>query len=189
MKKIKINVYNRASEKMVKHQLRKSNGRFTKKWPAIIFYLSAIILVLLTAFLSQHWQTVKVVETVQAQTINNAQQIVDAEKNAILDTLEQCESKGITTAIAWEDYGTGKNRASFGAYMLKVGTVQHFIPSLTDFESISLASNRQQARDLSAHIIFETPNGIKNWYNCMIKNNLLERVNFVLELQNKIKEN
>lgn len=179
MKKIQINHYLPA---------RDNKGRFTAKLPKIIFYTSMIVAILAIAYFSQNYREIRYVDRVQEKTvvINTTQQIIDKEKSDILDSLEQCESKGNANAINWEDYGQGCNRASFGAYMFKVGTIQSFIKGLTAFQAIALASDKNESRKLASQIIFETKDGIYNWKNCMIKNGLLERVNFVKELENKI---
>lgn len=191
MAKVKINCYNRASEKAVRNQLRDKKGKFTKG--KFTFYLSSIVIILLITFIGANWNKVKVeyVQKVQAQTIvvDTTKKIIDQEKADILSILKDCESKGDADAIVWIDGGFGKNAASFGAYMFKVGTIQKFTTGLSDFQAISLASNESQARQLASRIIFETPAGIYNWTNCMIKNDLLSRVNFVKELESKIKEN
>jgi hypothetical protein len=187
MNKVKVNVYNKASEKMVRRQLRLSNGRFASKLPRILFYTFAIILVFIFAYASKHSTKIEYKEVEKVIVLNTTQQIIDSEKKDILDVLEKCESNGNVNAIAWEDYGVGKNRASFGAFMLKVGTIQHFNKDLTDFQAIALASDTARARELSQYIIFETKDGIRNWKNCMDKHNLLSRVNFVKELESKVK--
>jgi hypothetical protein len=71
--------------------------------------------------------------------------------------------------------------------MFKVGTIQHFVKGLTEFQAIALASNKAESRELASYIIFETKDGIYNWKNCMTKHNLLGRVNFVKQLESKIK--
>jgi hypothetical protein len=186
MSKVKVNVYNKSSERAVRKQLRDNRGRFSKRLPKIIFYLSLMVAVLAIVYLSQRKPEIKYVEKENTIVINTTQQIIDKEKSDILDALEQCESKGDANAIVWVDGGTGKNTASFGAYMFKVGTIQGFIKGLTEFQAIALASDKVESRKLAEHIIFETKDGWKNWFNCSNKNNLLGRVNFVIELQSKI---
>ena len=174
MAKIKINNYTRDEK-----------GRFKNKFWKIFPYLSIIVLILLVAYFSQ--TKVEYVDRVQEKvvTVDNVSEIIAKEKANILDLLEQCESKGDANAINWEDFGQGCNRASFGAYMFKVGTIRHFIKRLTEFQAIELASDRNRSRELASQIIFKTKDGIWNWKNCMIKNNLLEKVNFVKELESK----
>jgi hypothetical protein len=186
MSKIKVNVYNKSSERAVRKQLRDNHGRFSKRLPKIIFYLSLMVAVLAIAYLSQRKPEIKYVEKENTIVINTTQQIIDKEKSDILNMLEQCESRGDANAIVWVDGGTGKNTASFGAYQFKIGTIQSFIKGLTDFQAIVLASDKVESRKLAEHIIFETKDGIYNWKNCMLKNGLLEKVGFVRELESKI---
>jgi len=192
MSKVIIKTYNKASTDAVKKQFRSPKGKFAKRLPTILFYLLAIIGILLIAFLSQQKKPATIyIDKTNTVVIDTTQKIINDGKAEVLNLLEQCESKCDANAINWEDYSTGKNRASFGAYMLKVGTIQSYYKQLngtvlTDFQSITLASNRAEARTLSAKIIFETPNGIMNWKNCAIKCGLIEKVNFVKQLENKI---
>lgn len=168
-------------------KIRDNKGRFTvaKKITTVLFSLVMIGAVMAIAYCSQIKPTVKYVDKVVV--LDTTSHIIEQEKSDILDVLQNCESKGNSNAIAWEDYGTGKNRASFGAYMLKVGTVQAFVKGLTDFQSIALASDAGQSRKLAETIIFSNDGGIYNWKNCMDKNGLLARVNFVKTLELKSK--
>jgi len=170
---------------MVKKQYRNSKGRFSSRVLHIIVYLIAIVGILAIAYLSQQKPQIEYVDKVVV--IDTTKEIIQKEKVAILDLLEKCESGGNENSINWNDGGTGKNKASFGAYMFKVGTVQNFVKGLTDFQAIALASNRIESRKLAETIIFETEGGIYNWYNCMVSNNLLSRVNFVKQLSSKTK--
>ena len=172
-------------------QTRSKNGQYSKSRFKI--YLSIIILLLLVVYLGANWnywfkKTEYIKVPVEKLIVNDtAKQIIEKEKNDILDTLELCESGGDINAINWEDYGFGKNRASFGPYMLKVGTIQLFRKDLTDYQAIQLAMNKDQARALSAEIIFENEGGIYNWKNCMKKYGLFERVEFIKKLELKTK--
>ncbi len=167
---------------------RDKKGRFAKSFKRLAFLLFLLAIAGGAWYFSSGFNTeVKYVDVTTTKTIviNTTQQIIDKEKNDILDALENCESKSNPNAIAWEDFGTGKNRASFGAYMLKVGTIESYLSNITDFQAIALASDTGEARKLSEDIIFNHDGGIYNWKNCMIKNNLLERVNFVKQLESK----
>ena len=176
--KLKINNYT-----------RDSHGRFSSKTLKIMFYIVMIAFVLLVAYISQIKPKVEYVDrkTTEIVIVNTTQQIIDNEINDILNVLEKCESSGDANAINWNDNGVGKNRASFGAYMFKVGTIQQFIKGISDFEAIKLAGDKAESRKLASIIIFETKGGIYNWRNCMDKHGLLKRVNFVLDLKSKIK--
>lgn len=187
MSKVKINVYNKASERAVRKQLRNSRGQFSRRWPAIIFYCTIICAILLAAYFSQIKPEIKYQDKVVL--MDTTQQIIDKEKSDILDVLMACESKGDENVIVWTDGGTGKNNPSFGAYQFKIGTIQSFVKGLTDFQSIALAADKNQSRELAGRIIFATDGGIYNWKNCMIKHGLLTRVNFVKELETKLNQN
>lgn len=170
---------------MTKVYIRDNKGKFSRK--NVVFYAFMVALVLAISYLSQHPQIAYVdrVET-KIVKVDNAQEIITKEKEDILNVLSGCESQNDVNAINWEDYGVGKNRASFGAYMLKIGTIQKFVKGLSDFQAIALASDSNQSRALSSYIIFETKDGIYNWRRCMERNGLLDRVNFVKTLESKI---
>ena len=186
-----INCYNKGTEKMVRKQLRvrDNKGRFSKK--KIAFYLFAILGILVIAYVGANWNRVKYIEVEKEKVVldSSAEQIIINEKSDILDTLKNCEQckPERPDCINWNDGGSGKDKASWGNYMLKISTIQLFQKELNDYQAIQLAMDETSSRNLSEHIIFETPNGIWNWKNCMVKNNLLSRVNFVLELKGKIK--
>lgn len=182
-KLMKINVYNRDHIKEIRKQYRGSKGRFASRALHLIVYSLAIVGLILIVYLSQQHQRIEYVENVV--TLDTTKEIISKEKANILDLLEVCESKGNENAINWEDNGAGKNRASFGAYMFKVGTVQRFIPGLTDFQAVAIASNKAESRKLAEKIIFETEGGIYNWKNCMIQKDLLSKVEFVKELEKR----
>jgi len=165
---------------------RDSKGRFSNKLLVILYYIGLIVGILVIVYLSQ-FKTVEYTETEKIVFVNSIQEIIDKEKNEVLDVLEQCESKGNADAINWEDNGSGKNRASFGAYMFKVGTVKSFSKDLTDFQAIALASDRDEARKLAEHIIFQTKGGIWNWLTCAKKDGLVSKVEFIKNLESKIK--
>lgn len=165
----------------MKIKIRNAKGKFASKKTIIFIYSLLVMATLLIASLSQLVN--QPTQSVKTVVLDTTSQIITTEKNAILDTLQNCESKNDQNAIAWEDYGTGKNRASFGAYMLKVGTIEDYTKGLTDFQAIALASDANQARQLAEQIIFNTPNGIENWKNCMIKYDLQPKVEFVEQLQ------
>jgi hypothetical protein len=187
MKTIKVNCYNKATKDMVNRQNRDCKGRFSKSrfW----LYLCIIIFILSAIYVGANWRKTEYISVPVDKVIvkDTASEIIEKEKNDILDTLELCESSGDANSINWDDNGVGKNRASFGAYMFKVGTIQTFKKDLTDFQAIMLASDKAQSRELARYIIFETNGGIHNWTNCMNKYGLFERVSFIKQLENKIK--
>lgn len=162
---------------------RDKNGRFSRKWLHVVFYTLAIILIFIFAYVSK-FNGLASAEENKVLVMDTTSEIINGEKNNVLDTLRDCESTNDTERINWDDYGVGKNRASFGAYQLKVGTIQHYLPKLTDFQSILLAYNEPEARKFSEMVIFDN-DGIINWKNCMIKHNLQERVKFIKQLQEK----
>lgn len=164
---------------------RNKIGQFQSNKRIIILNLLAILLVIIIAFIGSNWKQVKYITVEKEVLVTNdtALEIIADKKVEVLDLLEKCESAGNVNAISWEDYGVGKNRASFGAYQLKIGTIQTYNSGLTDFEAIALAGNRDKARELSAHIIFDTKGGIYNWKNCMLKEDLLTKVNFIKQLE------
>jgi len=183
-----INCYNKATQKMVKKQFRDNKGRFSKR--NILLNLLGIVVVFLLFVIGFNWNKTEVVPVVvdRISISDTAVEIINKEKTAILDDLLLCESGGNKDAISWKDRGVGKNTASFGAYQFKIGTIQKFNSSLTDFQAIALASDLDQSRRLAEHIIFNTEGGIYNWKNCMNKNNLLERVGFVKKLESKLND-
>jgi hypothetical protein len=184
-KTLKVNCYNKETRDMVNKQARDSKGKFEKR---VLPYVLVVILLLAIAYLGANWKVPQETITVDKVVIKDtAKEIIKKEKNDILDTLEMCESSGDANAIVWVDGGTGKNTASFGAYMFKVGTIQAFKDGLTDFQAIALASDRNASRDLAEYIIFETDGGIYNWKNCMNKYGLFERVKFIKSLLLKTK--
>lgn len=166
-------------------KIRDSKGRFKNKAFTIVTSLLGIALVFSVTYNSQVKTEVQYVDKVVV--LDTTKQIIEKEKADILDVLRGCESKGNPNAIVWEDNGLGKNRASFGAYMFKVGTIQTYVKGLTDFQAIALASDEGESRKLAQQIIFENEGGIYNWKNCMVKHNLLARVNFVKDLEMKNK--
>lgn len=166
---------------------RDLKGRFANKYIAVIVYSLIIIAIIIIAYFSKFQVKIEYTETEKIVFVNSIQEIIDKEKNEVLDLLEQCESKGNADAINWEDNGSGKNRASFGAYMFKVGTVKSFSKDLTDFQAIALASDRDEARKLAEHIIFQTKGGIWNWLTCAKKDGLVSKVEFIKNLESKIK--
>jgi hypothetical protein len=182
---MKITCYNRKHLSAIKKQYRGSDGRFASRFKKASIYLLAILAVLTITYLSQRKPEIQIVDKVVV--INDTQEIIEKEKASILNDLEQCESSGNENAIVWVDGGRGKNAGSFGAYQFKVGTIQHFVKDLTDFQALALASNKSESRKLAEYIIFETEGGIYNWKNCMVKKNLLSRVNFVKQLSSKTK--
>ncbi len=193
MKSVKVNCYNKATERAMKKQLRDSKGKYARK--NIGIYFMAICSILVIAYIGVSFNNIvnflsggdKVVVQAPAVSIDTAKKIIEGKKVEILDALKNCESKGIVTAINWEDYGTGKNRASFGSYMFKVGTIQKAKPELNDFQAIQLASDETLSRSLAENIIFSNSlGGISNWKNCAIKLKLFDKVNFVMELQDEI---
>jgi hypothetical protein len=188
---MKINIYNKKHKQAIKDQYynRDNKGRFSKR--KIAFYLFAILSILAIAYVGANWNKTKYIEVEKEKIVldSSAEQIIINEKSDILDTLKNCEQckPSRPDCVNWNDGGMGKDKASWGNYMLKISTIQGFQKGLNDYQAIQLAMDETSARNLSEHIIFETPNGVWNWKNCMVKNNLLDRVNFVLELKNKVK--
>jgi hypothetical protein len=188
MKTLKVNCYNKETRDMVNKQARDSKGKFVKV--RVLPYVLVVILLLAITVLGVNWKVPQESNYFPVDKVivkDTAKEIIEKEKNDILDTLEMCESSGDANAIVWVDGGIGKNTASFGAYMFKVGTIQAFKDGLTDFQAIALASDRNQSRELAEYIIFETDGGIYNWKNCMNKYGLFERVKFIKSLLLKTK--
>lgn len=164
---------------------RNSIGQYKSKKRVIIFSLIYMAVIFAVVYMGVNWRKPEYITVEKEVIISNdtAEQIIADKKIEVLDLLEACESTNNASAIAWEDYGVGKNRASFGAYMLKIGTIQAYNSGLSDFQAIALAGDRLQARELSRHIIFDTTGGIYHWKNCMIKEDLLTKVNFIKQLE------
>ena len=187
MKTLKVNCYLPEQAKAINKQNRDSKGRFQKS--KVKWYLLAVIIIMALTAVGANWKSTEYVNVPVEKIVikDTAKEIIEKEKNDILDTLEMCESGGDENAINFEDYGTGKSRQSWGAYMLKIPTVQQFRKDLTDYQAIQLAMDRNQARALSAEIIFENDNGIRNWKICSEKYGLAQRVSFIKSLINKTK--
>ena len=100
-----------------------------------------------------------------------------------------CKEYGEGNCQNWDDFGIGKDRASWGEYMLKIGTIQTYRKELSNIEVINLAMNEPEARKLASEIIFgdKETEGIRRWRNCMEKYGLLQRVNFIKNLEAKTK--
>jgi hypothetical protein len=167
---------------------RNQIGQFKSKKRIIILNTIYILVLLVVVFIGANWKQTEYITVEKEVIVSNdtAEQIIADKKVEVLDLLEKCESENNASSINWEDYGVGKNRPSFGAYMLKVGTIQLYQSGLSDFEAIALAGDRTRARELSAHIIFDTKGGIYNWKNCMVKEDLLTKVNFIKQLEVEI---
>lgn len=182
-----INCYNKETENMVRKQFRDNKGRFAKR--NIVFYLLAMAGVIVLAYYGFHYKQVEYIEVPVEKIIvsDNISHIIDKNKKEILDELEQCESGGDATVINWNDGGSGKNRASFGAYQFKIGTVQHYNKDLNDFQAIDLASSKERSRELASQIIFSDINGIGNWKNCAYSLGLSDKVKFVIQLVEQTK--
>jgi len=186
-KTIPVHCYLPEQAKAINKQNRDSKGKFAKS--KVKWYLLAVIIIMALTAVGANWKSTEYVNVPVEKIVikDTAKEIIEKEKNDILDTLEMCESGGDANAIVWVDGGSGKNTASFGAYMFKVGTVEQFKTELTDFQAIALASDRNQSRELARYIIFETEGGIWNWKICSQKYGLVERVSFIKSLINKTK--
>ena len=166
-------------------QYRDLNGRFAKVSIKVTILILAMATVLAIAYAGLHTNT-KYVTVDKIISVDTAKIVVEKNRKEVLDLLEKCESNGVATKVNWEDYGTGKNRASFGSYQFKVGTIQKFRKDLNDFQAIALAGDRDQSRALASEIIFNTQGGIWNWKNCMMTYKLDEKVKFIKQLESEI---
>lgn len=104
-------------------------------------------------------------------------------QSSLLDQLKSCES-GNGAVITFD---TNK-KASIGNYQFQIGTVKHYYKTLkgielTDKEAVLIALDDQKARELASDIIFQTKNGLDNWYNCTQKHSLDTQ----LQVINKLK--
>jgi len=191
-----IHCYNKESEKAVKKQLRDNKGKFTKR--KIILPVIGIITVLVLTILGVNFKKWFYVDTPcpeeQILTIDTAKEILAKKKTEFLDILRDCECNPVKypnqeDCIVWEEYGVGKNRASWGRYMWKIGTIQNFKPELSEYQALLLAMDENKARALVEEVVFSNINAIYNWKNCNEKNNLYNKLQFIYELQEEIKNN
>lgn len=177
------------------YNVRDNRGRYTHKKKSfakkVLITVISIWAVLATYALitSESSETIvvnePVVETV-TKTINERPGTIQEMKDAVLDDLAYCESR-TSNHINWDDYGEGKNRASFGMYQFKVGTVQHYWKILegeeiTDADAVLLALDTERAREFAERIIFDIQGGIFNWENCSKQHNLVGKVELIKKL-------
>lgn len=108
---------------------------------------------------------------------------VDQLKGELLDQLKTCES-GNGAVITFDS----NSKASIGSYQFQIATVQHYKKlldgeTLTNKEAVYLALDDESARQLASQIIFQSKDGLDNWYNCSVKHGLYGQ----LQVINKLK--
>lgn len=105
-------------------------------------------------------------------------------QNIILDDLSlNCETKGIKEPDAAIIYDTN-GEMSIGRFMFQIKTVQLFVKhfeqrDITRLESIKIAIDPEQSKELARKILFEYENGVRNWHNCNVKLNLAKQIELV----------
>jgi len=176
----------------INNYIRDVKGRFQNKWFKIIPYMVVIAMILTIVYLSQLETTVEYIETEKVVVIDTTKEIIAKEKSSVLDALTACECDSAKykekECFNWDDGGIGKNRTSWGKYQFKISTVQMYVKGISDWDALNLAMDYREARELVSHIIFETKGGIHNWSLCAKKDGLLARVEFIKQLESKIKD-
>lgn len=116
-------------------------------------------------------------------------------KDELLDELAECESPGDTenTLPIIEDNnsrGTLARREvpSIGEYRFKIGTVMLYWKqwkgeTLTAVQASLIALDHTKSRELASYVIFETENGLDNWYNCTVRLGLEEKLKTIRFLE------
>ena len=108
--------------------------------------------------------------------------------NELLDTLQACESGGLTEDDGLITFDPNPNRdsvqkPSIGLYQFKKSTVQYYHKDdLTGRQAIEIALSAELSRELAHHIIFNTDNGLDNWYNCASSRGLYQDLEFINKL-------
>lgn len=155
-------------------------GQFTRK----VVILSFASLILFTTFKVGSYSGAT---TVYAVPENSLQNKVEELKSELLDTIESCES-----ASKHEDDGIivfdSNNKASIGTFQFQKATVIHYYKTLfnkdiTGKEAVLIALDSSKARELAKEIVFNSPKGLSNWYNCTQKYGLETQLSIINKLE------
>ena len=164
--------------------------RFTLTW-------GVVILVLVASYYigTRKSEIVYEKEIIDKQVIlDNLIEKINELKGKLVNDIRQCESGGYEESdglVTFDPHPTNKKvqALSFGLYQFKKSTVQHYYKTLmgkdiTGLEAIQIALSEDKSAELASKIIFETTNGLSNWYNCTKKVNAkgqLETINMLLK--------
>lgn len=112
-------------------------------------------------------------------------------KNEVVETIRKCESQGNNNLIYTFDPDPrqpSKQQASFGVYQYKLKTIVDYKKilhneTITERQALDIALDANQAKELTKDIVFkDTGKAVGNWYNCMNKHNLKEKVALIKSL-------
>jgi hypothetical protein len=108
-------------------------------------------------------------------------------EDEVLATLAGCETGGVADQDGALIMDTN-NEFSIGRYQWQRPSVKYYIEKLedrkiTNQEAIMIAVDYDRATELTRKVLFQEPEGWRNWYNCSRKHNLASRI----EAINKIR--
>lgn len=133
---------------------------------------------------NQKEESVKVIQMVD---LGRLERKIAELKTEVVETIAKCESGGRN-----EEDGIvvldSNNVGSYGVMQWQRKSVMHYYEKRYDQkisgrDAILLALNAEKAKDLAEWVIFETPNGWRNWIICSQKNDIASKVGFIKILE------
>lgn len=115
-----------------------------------------------------------------------AQRIVLLQNEVIADLGEGCETKGVKEPDSALVLDTN-NKMSIGRYQWQRESVIYYYEkfygeSIGMLEALEIAIDYERATELTRDVLFNEPNGYKNWWTCSQRLNIADRVSIINSL-------